>query len=120
MRHFPLTIFSVGRDQELLRQRERIIAARSDLRVRSMTPEEAEAPARGTTPHLWIFCDSIEIAKLVYLACSIRRYSPNSRLLRLKGALQSSFEDSLFHWILPASEGIDPFLQAVNTLAVAA
>lgn len=120
MRHFPLSIFSVGRDQELLRQRERIIAARSDLRVRSLTPEEAEDPARGTTPHLWIFCNSIEVAKLVYLACSIRRYSPDSRLLRLKGALQNSFEDSLFHWVLPASEGIDSFLKAVSTLAVAA
>jgi len=85
-----------------------------------MTPEEAEALARGRTPHLWIFCNSVEIAKLVYLACSIRLYSPDSRLLRLKGALHSSFEDSLFHWILPASEGIDSFLQAVSTLAVAA
>jgi hypothetical protein len=120
VRHFPLSIFSIGRDRELLRQRERIIAGRSELRVRSLSPEEAEAPARGTTPHLWIFCNSVELAKLVYLASSIRRYSAGSRLLRLKGSLQSSFEDSLFHWVLPASEGIEPFLKAVSTLAVAA
>lgn len=120
VRNSPLSIFSVGRDKELLRLRERSIASRSDLQVRSFSPEEAEAPARGPGAHLWVFCSSVELPRLVYLACSIRRYSPDSRLLLLKNSRQSGFEDSLFHWVLPASDGIEALLDAISTLAVAA
>lgn len=120
IRQTPLSLFSVGRDKELLRLREDLIVSNSDLRVRSLTPEEAEAPARSSGARLWIFCSSIELPKLVYLACSIRRYSPASRLLLLKGSRPPGFEDSLFHNILSASaDTIESFLDAVSSLVLA-
>lgn len=120
LREFPLSIFSVGRDPELLRQREHLINSRSDLRICSLTPEEAEAPARSGEAHLWIFCSSIELPKLAYLASSVRRYSAGSRLLLFKGVRRPGFEDSLFHWILGADDDFEDFLAAVSSLALAA
>ncbi|MGC2635587.1 MAG: hypothetical protein WA294_00300 [Acidobacteriaceae bacterium] len=104
----------------LLQSREEIILSRSDLRIRTLTPEDAETPARDTDPRVWIFCSSIELPKVVYLACSIRRYSPASRLLLIKKVERPAFEDSLFHRVIPAAEGIDSFLDAISSLAVEA
>ncbi len=117
---FPLSILSVGRDPELLRERERTISSRSDLRIRSLTPEEAEAPARSGETHLWIFCSTVELPRLAYLASSVRRYSARSRLILFKGGRQAGFEDSLFHWIFRAGDDLECFLAAVSRLAVAA
>jgi hypothetical protein len=108
----------VGRDKALLQSREEIILSRSDLRIRTLTPEDAEAPARAADPRVWIFCSSIELPKVVYLACSVRRYSPASRLLLIKKADRPAFEDSLFHRATSAGEGIESFLDAISCLAL--
>jgi hypothetical protein len=108
----------VGRDKALLQSREEIILSRSDLRIRTLTPEDAETPARAADPRVWIFCSSIELPKVVYLACSVRRYSPASRLLLIKKADRPAFEDSLFHRATSAGEGIESFLDAISCLAL--
>lgn len=118
VRTTPLSVVSVGRDKDLLYLRERAIISRSDLRVRSLSPEEGEAAARNSGAHLWIFCGSIELRKLVLLASSVRRSSPTSRLLLVRGYRRSGFEDSLFHWIVQSSDGVESFLDAVSLLAV--
>ena len=81
----PLSVISVGRDQTLLRIREDLIVRRSDLRVRSVDPEQAEDLARSSEARLWIFCFTIELPRLVYLACSVRQCSAHSKFLRLRG-----------------------------------
>ena len=119
LRRVPLTIISVGRDPEVLRRRECILANHSDLSVRSVMPEEAEKWARTAEPHLWIFCSTIELPRLVHLACTIRRYSPSSRLLLMEGSRPTGFEVSLFHKAIPPLEGPDFLLNTVSHLAVA-
>ena len=100
--------------------REQTIIGRSDLRVRSVDAGQAESLARQTDPCLRIFCNTVEVPKLAYLACSVRRYSPRSRLMLLKGSRPAGFEDSLFHWVVRPSEGLEGFLDAISVLAVAA
>ena len=114
----PLSAISVGRDKEILRVREDFLSSRSDLRVRSADPEQAETAARAAASRLWIFCYTVELPKLVYLACSIRRYSVGSRLLLLSGSREPGFEQSLFHRTIRACDGLEGFLDAVNSLAL--
>lgn len=119
LRRVPLSIISVGRDPEVLRRRECILAAESNLSVRSVMPEEAEKWARSPEPHLWIFCSTIELPRLVHLASTIRRYSPASRLLLMVGSRRPGFEVSLFHKTVPPLEGPDFLLNTVSHLSVA-
>lgn len=118
-RSSPLPILSVGRDAELLLRRERAIRDRSDLSIRSMSPEEAESWSRSEKARLWIFCGSIEISRLVYLACSVRRYSRHSRLV-LDSARLPGFERSLFDCIVRSDRETDALLEAVSRFALAA
>jgi hypothetical protein len=112
-----LSILSVGRDREILERRERMIAGRSDLTVRSMPPEEAEANARDPRKRLWIFCSTVELPKLMYLASSIRRYSPNSRLLVVDRYQLPRFALTLFHRSVCAFDEVDTLLEAVSQMA---
>lgn len=118
-RSAPLGIFSVGRDAELLLQRERAIRERSDLCIRSISPEEAESWAHSAKPRLWIFCGSIEISQLVYLVCCVRRYSRHSRLV-LDSPRTTGFEATLFDCVVPREKGTSALLEAVSRLALAA
>jgi hypothetical protein len=119
VRSSPLEVISVGRDPEILRRRQRSIAGRSQLMVRSLTPDEAEKQVRDTEPRLWIFCYTIELGRLIHLACCVRRHSPASRLMLMQGRRQPGFEKSLFHLIVPAFEGQGLLIDAVSHLAVA-
>jgi hypothetical protein len=119
VRSHPLEVFSVGRDRELLRRRERAIAGRSELLVRSLTPEEAEKQVRDAQARLWIFCHSIDLGTLIHLACCVRRHSPQSPLVLMRGRRQPGFEATLFHQIVPALEGPEMLIDAVSHLAVA-
>lgn len=115
----PLTILSVGRDPEVLRRRENVLSSQSDLSVRSLTPEDAEKWARSPEAHLWIFCSTIELPRLVHLASTVRRYSPTSRLLLMEGARRPGFEVHLFHRAIPPLEGPEFLLNTVSHLAIA-
>lgn len=119
LRSTPLSIISVGRDAEILRLRQEVICGRSDLSVRSFSPEEAEPWTHRPEPHLWIFCYTVELPRLVYLSCRVLRFSPESKLLLLEGRQRTGFEASLFHQVLRRTEGEGPFLDALERLAVA-
>jgi hypothetical protein len=119
VRSHPLEVFSVGRDREVLRRRERAIAGRSELLVRSLTPEEAEKQVRDAEARLWIFCHSIDLGTLIHLACCVRRHSPQSRLVLMRGRREPGFEATLFHQIVPALERPEMLIDAVSHLAVA-
>jgi hypothetical protein len=114
------SIISVGNDRELLRLRHQIIRSRSSLSVQSMSPDEADSWSARGEPHLWVFCHTVERPRLVYLACRILRFSPESRLILLEGAEHLGFESSLFHLVIRPSDGVDGFLEALTNLSVAA
>lgn len=119
VRTFPLEIYLVGRDHEILRRRERLIAGRSQLSVRLLSPEEAEKVVRDAEGRLWIFCHTIDLGRLVHLACCVRRHSPASRLVLMRGRREAGFEASLFHRIVPALDGSESLIDTVSHLAVA-
>lgn len=119
VRSSPLEVYSVGRNREILRRREGVIAGRSELLVRSFSPEEAEKFVRDTEARLWIFCHTIDLGRLIHLACCVRRYSPASRLVLMRGAHEPGFEKSLFHQIVPALDGPESLIDVVSHLAVA-
>lgn len=115
----PMEIVSVGRDQELLRLREKLLSGLGSC-IQSMLPESAEEKARSERCRLWLFCNTIELGELVYLATSIRRYSPGSRLVLIEGVRPVRFESVLFDRILRASDSVDTLLAAVSGLAATA
>lgn len=119
VRPLPRAICLVGRDREILRRRESAIAGRSQLSVRSLSPEEAEKLVRDEEPRLWIFCHSIDLGRQVHLACCVRRHSPASRLVLMRGRREPGFEATLFHQIVPALDGPGSLIDAVSHLAVA-
>jgi hypothetical protein len=114
-----LPVISVGNDPTLLGLREQIIRG-ANVAIRSMPPEEAEAEARLKDARLWIFCSTIALPQLVYLACSVHRYSPSSRLVLLEGVRPAGFEAALFHRIIHPEESIDEMLRAVTELSAVA
>lgn len=120
VRSVPRSIISVGSDPELLRLREQVICSQSTLSVRSMTPEEAGSWSARAEPHVWVFCHTVELPRLVYLACRVLRFSPQSRLILLEGTQRIGFESSLFHLIIRPSDGANGFLEALTNLSVAA
>jgi len=115
-----LSVISVARSKEFLRFRERLITSRSDLVVRSVSPEDAQPLTHLGSAHLWIFCSTIELTQLVHLACSVRRHSAASRLLLVRTSRRPGFEDRLFHRIVIEWEGAGAFFDAVAALAAAA
>jgi hypothetical protein len=115
-----LAIVSVGRDPEILRQRQDFIRSQANLAIHSITPEEADAQSHRNEPHLWVFCHTIELPRLVYLACRVLRFSPDSRLILLEGQHRVGFESSLFHSVIRPRDGAEVFLKAVAQLSAAA
>jgi hypothetical protein len=85
--------------------------------ARTCSPEQAEGLAHDTCPRVWIFCGSVEMDTLVYLAGSLRRYSPQSRLLLLEWNAPAGVEGALFHRVLDETENSDILTQAVREAA---
>jgi hypothetical protein len=120
VRSTPLPIICVGRDPGILRLRLNFIQLHSDLAVRSLTPEEADRWIHRPEPHVWVFCYTVELPRLVYLACRILRFSPESRLTLIEGAHRIGFESTLFHLVIRRADGTDAFLEGLIHLATAA
>jgi hypothetical protein len=114
----PSEIISVGRNEELLRLREKLLS-RTGLRVHSMQPEAAETQARSPESRVWVFCSTVETEELIFLASSVHRYSPPSRLLLIEGIHPVRLEASLVDRVLRASDGDDTLLAFVSRLALA-
>jgi hypothetical protein len=120
VRSAPRSIISIGRDPDLLRLRQEVIGSRSGLLIRSMSPDEADPWSARPEPHLWVFCHTVELQRLVYLACRVLRFSPESRMILLEGSQRIGYESSLFHLVVRPSDGVEGFLDAVTNLSVAA
>lgn len=115
----PWPIVSVGRDRSLLSARHAAMEQRG-IRMLSLAPEQAEFPAHDGKPRLWVVCGSVEEATLVYLACTVRRYSPVSRLFLMEWVRPGGSERCLYHRVFDHRSDDDALAAAIrnNWLAV--
>ena len=111
------TIISVGTEAGILRKRQQEIASRTGMRVRWIPPSEAEVMARRPGKHLWMFCATVEYSQAMYLACSVRRYRPESRLLLLQEQETPGFEKPLFDEVVRMPASMESIVSAVRRLA---
>lgn len=119
LRKDALPIVSVGREPSLLHARKNTLEA-AGYTVLSVTPEQAEKLAHETQTRIWLFCGSVESSSLIYLACAIRRHSPESRLLLVECRAGSGIESSLFHRVVAPLENAALLTRVVQELTVAA
>jgi hypothetical protein len=110
----PRDVLFVGDEGE--KEQGRAIRSRTGLRVRSVEPGQAEAWARSAAKHVWVFCATMDYSRMVYLASSVRRYSPGSRLLLVKEQA-GGFEKALFDEVLRTPGNAEAIASAVKRLA---
>jgi hypothetical protein len=109
----PWPVVSVGRDPSLLKIRATALAS-AGIPVRSLEPAQAEFPAHDGKSRVWVLCGSIEEETLVYLACTIRRYSPGSRLFLVEWSRPTGAERCLFHRVLDRDAGEDALAETIR------
>jgi hypothetical protein len=112
-----LPIVLVGNDRRLLDLLERVINGRG-LTVQSLTPGEADELAHSSYPRVWVFCNTEGRSSLLYLASTVQRYSPDSRLVLLEGPWPLGHEAALFHRILDPSRNVNSLLDALRELTI--
>lgn len=112
-RRMSWPVVSVGRDRPLLMRRASALTT-AGITVQSFAPEQAEFPAHDGKPRIWVMCGSVEEATLVYLACTVRRYSPVSRLLLVEWIQPSAGERCLFHRVLDHEADQGALAQAIR------
>jgi hypothetical protein len=113
----PQMVIQIGRDQELLRLRARIISS-AGYTVHSMTPEEATAELRtARAAQVWLFCHTLEFYELALLAVAVRNSRPEDKLLRLTGLNDSLLAPGLFDELFAPVNGVDDLLEVVAGLA---
>lgn len=106
-------VLLVGRDRLLLARRQAAME-RHGIGVHSLRPEQAEFPAHDGKPRLWVMCGSIEEASLVFLACTIRRYSAASRLFLVEWTRPAGAEQCLFHRVLDRETTENALAEAIR------
>jgi hypothetical protein len=113
----PQTVFQIGRDQELLRLRAKIISC-AGYTVHSMTPDQVHAEIRQACgPKVWVFCHTLDFYELALLAVAIRDAHPADKLLRLTSLNDTGQAPGLFDELLEPIMGVDELLRMVATLA---
>ena len=113
----PQTVLQVGRDQELLRLRARIIT-RAGYTVHSMTPDQVTGEIRAARgPRIWVFCHTLDFYELALLAVAIRNAQPADKLLRLTSLNDIGQAPGLFDELLEPIMGVDELLRVVSVLA---
>ena len=111
------TVVQVGRDQELLRLRARIISC-AGYTVHSLTPDQVTAEIRKARgPQVWVFCQTLDFYELALLAVVIRHRHPADRLLRLTNFHDVDQPPGLFDGVLEPIMGVDKLLRALAALA---
>jgi hypothetical protein len=107
----------IGRDEELLRLRARVISA-AGYSVHSMTPDQATAELqKAHEARVWVFCHTLEFYELALLAIAIREARPADKLLRLNGLNDLGLAPGLFDESLEPVKGVDDLLRTVADLA---
>jgi nucleotidyltransferase/DNA polymerase involved in DNA repair len=113
----PEVVFQIGRDQELLRLRAKIIS-HAGYTVQSMTPERVHAEIRETGgPRVWVFCHTLDFYELALSAVAIRNSRPEDKLLRLASLNDTDQAPGLFDELLEPVMGVDELLRVVGALA---
>jgi hypothetical protein len=113
----PLTILQVGRDQELLHLRAKVIGC-AGFTVQSMTPDQVQAEIGKTRgPRVWVFCHTLVFYELALFAVAIRHTHPADKLLRLTGLNDIGQAPGLFDELLEPIRGVDELLRVVAALA---
>ena len=113
----PQTILQIGRDQELLRLRAKIISC-AGYTVQSMTPDQVTREIRETRgPRVWVFCHTLDFYELALLAVAIRNAHPADKLLRLTSLNDVGQAPGLFDELLEPIMGVDELLRVVTALA---
>jgi hypothetical protein len=113
----PQTVLQVGRDQELLRLRAKIISC-AGYTVQSMTPDQVPAEIWETPgPRVWVFCHTLDLYELALLAVAIRNSYPEDKLLRLTSLNDTQQAPGLFDELLEPIMGVDELLRVVAALA---
>jgi hypothetical protein len=113
----PQTVFQIGRDQELLRLRAKIIS-RAGYTVQSMTPDQVPAEVREARgARVWVFCHTLDFYELALLAVAIRNSHPADKLLRLTSLNDVGQAPGLFDELLEPIMGVDELLRVVAALA---
>jgi hypothetical protein len=113
----PQTVFQIGRDQELLDLRAKIIRC-AGYTVHSMTPDQVPAEIRETSgPRVWVFCHTLGFYEIALLAVAIRNSRPEDKLLRLASLNDTQQAPGLFDELLEPIMGVDELLRVVAALA---
>jgi hypothetical protein len=113
----PQIVLQVGRDQELLRLRAKIIGC-AGYAVQSMTPDQVPTEIRKACgPRVWVFCHTLDFYELALLAVAIRNSHPADKLLRLASLNDTQQAPGLFDELLEPIVGVDELLRAVAALA---
>jgi hypothetical protein len=109
----PQTVFQIGRDQELLRLRAKIISC-AGYTVQSMTPDQVPAEVRKALgPRVWVFCHTLDSYELAPLAVAIRNSHPADKLLRLTSLNDIAQAPGLCDELLEPIVGVDELLRVV-------
>ncbi len=113
----PSIVIQIGRDQELLRLRAKLISS-AGYTVHSMTPDQATAEIRKARgPKVWVFCHTLEFFELALLAVAIRSSWPGDKVLRLSGLHDIADAPGLFDELLEPVDSVDDLLRVVADLA---
>jgi hypothetical protein len=113
----PETVLQVGRDEELLCLRAKIISC-AGYKVLSMTPDQVPAEIREASgPRVWVFCHTLDFYELALLAVAIRNRRPADKLLRLTSLNDIQQAPGLFDELLEPVVGVDELLRVVAVLA---
>jgi hypothetical protein len=113
----PNIVVQIGRDEELLRLRAKVISS-AGYTVHSMTPDQATGELKKAQgPRVWVFCHTLEFYELALLAVAIRRERPADKLLRLTGLNDIRQVPGLFDELLEPVKGVDDLLRTVADLA---
>ena len=111
------TVIQIGRDEELLRLRAKIITC-AGYKVQSMTPDQVPAEIReARRPRVWVFCHTLDFCELALLAVAIRARHPADMLLRLTSLNDIQQAPGLFDVLLEPITGVEELLRAVAALA---
>jgi hypothetical protein len=113
----PNIVVQIGRDEELLRLRAKVISS-AGYTVHSMTPDQATGELKKAQgARVWVFCHTLEFYELALLAVAIRRERPADKLLRLTGLNDIRQVPGLFDELLEPVKGVDDLLRMVADLA---
>lgn len=113
LQQLPLPVICVGRDLRLLAVRQHALDD-AGIPARTMLPQDAERVVHDDRPRVWIFCASIEMSTMIYLACAIRRNSPGSHLLLMERCEPAGIERSLFHQVICRDSRLEQLTAAVR------